>query len=71
MRGSMLLLIALLTIANTVSGIALVVDLVNSQGIRNAEQLLLTGAAIWLTNVIVLAAVVLGVRPWWPQLARP
>ena len=54
-RGSMLLLIALLTIANTVSGIALVVDLVNSQGIRNAEQLLLTGGAIWLCNVIVFS----------------
>jgi uncharacterized membrane protein len=54
-RASMLLLIGLLTIGNTVSGVALVVDLVNSSGIRNAEQLLLTGGAIWLTNVIVFS----------------
>jgi uncharacterized membrane protein len=54
-RGSMLLLIAVLTIANIVSGAALVIDLVNSKGIRDAEQLLVTGGAIWLCNVIVFS----------------
>ena len=54
-RGSMLLLIALLTIGNMISGAALVIDLVNSQGIRDPEQLLLTGGAIWLCNVIVFS----------------
>jgi uncharacterized membrane protein len=54
-RGSMLSLIALLSIGNIVSGAALVIDLVNGEGIRDASELLLTGGAIWLTNVIVFS----------------
>jgi uncharacterized membrane protein len=54
-RASMLLLIGLLSIGNIDSGVALVVDLVNGTGIRDAEQLLLVGGAIWLTNVIVFS----------------
>jgi uncharacterized membrane protein len=54
-RASMLLLIALLSIGNMVTGAELVVDLVNGEGIRDPEQLLLTGGAIWLTNVIVFS----------------
>ena len=53
LRGLTLLLIALLSVANIASGIRLVVDLVNGTGIRDAGTLLLTGGAIWLTNVIV------------------
>jgi uncharacterized membrane protein len=54
-RGSTLLLIALLSIGNIVSGAALVIDLVNSEGIRDPKELLLTGGAIWLSNVIVFS----------------
>jgi uncharacterized membrane protein len=54
-RASMLSLIALLSIGNIVSGAALVIDLMNAEGIREPETLLLTGGAIWLTNVIVFS----------------
>jgi len=54
-RASMLSLIALLSIGNIVSGAELVVDLVSGKGIRDPETLLLTGGAIWLTNVIVFS----------------
>ena len=37
------------------SGAELVIDLVNAEGIRDSAQLLLTGGAIWLTNVIVFS----------------
>jgi uncharacterized membrane protein len=48
-------LLALVSIANAASAIRLVVDLVNSEGIRDAQTLLLTSGAIWATNVIVFA----------------
>jgi uncharacterized membrane protein len=67
-RGSMLLLIALLTIANMVSGAALVIDLVNSEGIRDPQQLLLTGGAIWLSTVIVFSDTALDFL--FPQMDR-
>jgi uncharacterized membrane protein len=54
-RGAMLALIAILSIGNIVSAGRLVVDLVNEEGIRDAGKLLLTGGAIWLTNVIVFS----------------
>jgi uncharacterized membrane protein len=54
-RALMLALVAALSIGNMISGAELVVDLVNSQGIRDAGKLLLTGGAIWLTNVIVFS----------------
>lgn len=55
LRALMLLLIASMSIANIAAGTRLVVDLANGQGIRDAVQLLLTGGAIWLTNVIVFS----------------
>jgi uncharacterized membrane protein len=55
MRGLSLLLIAFMSVANIASGARLVIDLVNGQGIRDPTQLLLTGGAIWLTNVIVFS----------------
>jgi uncharacterized membrane protein len=55
LRAVTLLLIASLSVANMASAVRLVLDLVRSQGIRNPEHLLATGAAIWLTNVIVFA----------------
>ena len=55
LRALMLLLIASMSIANIVAGTRLVIDLANGQGIRDAVQLLLTGGAIWLTNVIVFS----------------
>jgi uncharacterized membrane protein len=55
LRAFSLLAIAAISIANMVSGARLVIDLVNEQGIRDADQLLLTGGSIWLTNVIVFS----------------
>jgi uncharacterized membrane protein len=55
LRALMLLLIASMSIANIINGTRLVVDLVNGQGIRDPAQLLFTGGAIWLTNVIVFS----------------
>jgi uncharacterized membrane protein len=55
LRALTLLLIASMTIANIINGTRLVIDLLNGEGIRDADQLLLTGGAIWLTNVIVFS----------------
>lgn len=52
LRSVSLLLIAVISIANAVTAARLIVDLVRGTGIRNPTELLLTGAAIWLTNVI-------------------
>ncbi len=53
LRSASLLLIAVISVANAVTAARLVVDLVRGTGIRTPSELLLTGAAIWLTNVIV------------------
>jgi hypothetical protein len=53
LRAATLALIAVISAANVGSAARLIVDLVNSQGIRDPAILLVTGAAIWLTNVIV------------------
>jgi uncharacterized membrane protein len=53
LRVASLVLIALLSIATAGSAVRLVVDLVESRGIRDPAELLLTGGAIWLTNMIV------------------
>jgi uncharacterized membrane protein len=55
LRGVLLVLVAALSIGNAVSGAQLVVDLVNGEGIRDGGKLLVTGGAIWLTNVIVFS----------------
>ena len=55
LRGVSLLVIALISLANIASAARLVIDLVNDEGIRDAERLLLTGGSIWLTNVIVFS----------------
>ena len=47
-------LLAVVSLGNAVSAGRLIVDLVNGSGIR-PETLLLTGAAIWATNMIVFA----------------
>ncbi len=54
-RRASLALIAVMSIANAASGARLVIDLVRSEGIRNPGELLATGAAIWLTNIIVFS----------------
>jgi len=46
-------LIAVMSLSNATSAGRLIVDLVRGEGIRDPAQLLLTGGAIWLTNVIV------------------
>jgi uncharacterized membrane protein len=48
-----LLLIAVMSLSNATSAGRLIVDLVRAKGIQDPTQLLLTGGAIWLTNVIV------------------
>jgi len=53
LRSLSLLLIAIISIANAATAARLIVDLVRGTGIRTPSELLLTGAAIWLTNVIV------------------
>ena len=53
LRSLSLLLIAIISIANAATAARLIVDLVRGIGIRTPSELLLTGAAIWLTNVIV------------------
>jgi hypothetical protein len=57
LRGLTLLTVALMAVANGVAAARLVNDLVEGQGIRRPVTLLLTGGAIWLTNVIVFALV--------------
>ena len=53
LRFVSLALIAVLSFANAIFGARLVADLVQGEGIREPSELLLTGAAIWFTNVIV------------------
>jgi uncharacterized membrane protein len=48
-----LALIAVISLSNATSAGRLIVDLVRAEGIREPSRLLLTGAAIWFTNVIV------------------
>jgi len=53
-RIASLSLIAVMSLSNATSAGRLIVDLVRAQGIYSRPtQLLLTGASIWLTNVIV------------------
>jgi uncharacterized membrane protein len=53
LRIASLSLIAVMSLSNATSAGRLIVDLVRAEGIRDPTQLLLTGGAIWLTNVIV------------------
>ena len=55
LRAATLLLIAVMSGANIASAARLIVDLVRAEGLRDPTQLLLTGAGIWLTNMIVFA----------------
>jgi len=82
-----LALIAVMSLSNAASAGRLIVDLVRAEGIRDPAQLLLTGAAIWLTNVIVFGLWywefdrggpverAAGVRPYpdftFPQMTSP
>ncbi len=50
-------LLAVIAIGNAISAGRLIVDLVNTTGIRTPETLLLTGVSIWTTNMIVFAIV--------------
>jgi uncharacterized membrane protein len=53
LRIASLSLIGVMSLANAASAGRLIVDLVRGEGIKDPAQLLLTGAAIWFTNVIV------------------
>jgi uncharacterized membrane protein len=48
-------LLAVVSLGNAASGARLIVDLVNGEGIQSADTLLLTGGAIWITNMIIFA----------------
>ena len=87
LRIASLALIAVMSLSNAASAGRLIVDLVRAEGIRDPAQLLLTGAAIWLTNVIVFGLWywefdrggpverAAGVRPYpdftFPQMTSP
>jgi uncharacterized membrane protein len=80
-------LIAVMSLSNAASAGRLIVDLVRAEGNRDPAQLLLTGAAIWFTNVIVFGlwywefdrggpvARAIGARPYpdflFPQMTSP
>jgi uncharacterized membrane protein len=53
LRAATLVLTGLLSAANIASAARLIIDLLQGQGQHNPTDLLLTGGAIWLTNVIV------------------
>jgi hypothetical protein len=55
LRVLSLALIGVLSIANAATGARLVIDLAHSEGIKSPGVLLLTGAAIWLTNILVFS----------------
>jgi uncharacterized membrane protein len=55
LRGTTLLLIAVMSLANVASAARLIIDLIRGEGIHDPGDLLLAGGAIWLTNVIVFA----------------
>jgi uncharacterized membrane protein len=55
LRIASLSLIGVMSSANAASAARLIVDLSRAEGIRDPSELLLTGAAIWFTNVIVFA----------------
>jgi hypothetical protein len=55
LRGLALLTVALMALSNAIAAGRLVRDLLEGEGIKKPETLLLTGGAIWLTNVIVFA----------------
>jgi len=63
LRVTALVLTGLLSLANLAAGARLVIDLARSQGLQNPATLLLTGGAIWLTNVIVFSL-------WYWELDR-
>lgn len=63
LRIAALVLTALLSAANVASATRLVVDLARGQGLMDPVTLLLTGGAIWLTNVIVFGL-------WYWELDR-
>jgi uncharacterized membrane protein len=48
-------LLAVVSFGNAASAARLIVDLVNGEGIHSADTLLLTGGAIWVTNMIIFA----------------
>jgi len=48
-------LLAVVSLGNAASAARLVVDLVHGEGIRSPDTLLLTGGAIWATNMIIFA----------------
>jgi hypothetical protein len=63
LRITALFLTGLLSLANLAAGARLVVDLARGQGLKDPATLLLTGGAIWLTNVIVFSL-------WYWELDR-
>jgi len=63
LRSASMGLIAVISLANAWSAGRLITALLNGQGSNDARQLLGTGGAVWLTNVIVFAL-------WYWELDR-
>jgi hypothetical protein len=57
LRLATLVLLLVLTIANASAGARLIIDLFRGTGLHHADDLILAGGAIWLTNVIIFALV--------------
>ena len=55
LRAATLALTAVISAANIASAARLIIDLLRGEGQNNPTALLLTGGAIWLTNMIVFA----------------
>ena len=55
LRATMLILISVISAANIASAVRLMIDLLGGEVEHNPTTLLLTGGAIWLTNMIVFA----------------
>ena len=62
-RWATVAMVAVISAANTVSAVRLVVGLVSGTLVQDAGELLVTGGAIWATNVIVFAL-------WYWELDR-
>jgi uncharacterized membrane protein len=62
-RRATIALVAVITVANTVAAVQLVVGLINGTLVQDPGELLVTGGAVWATNVIVFAL-------WYWELDR-
>ena len=70
-RGVMLVLVGLLSLGNAIAGAQLVIDLVNSEGIRDAGHALAHRWCDLAHQRDRVLALVLALRPGWPVRTGP